>query len=84
MGSPPASTIIGARTLAQLESNLKALDLALTPEQIAALTAASRPVLNFPAEFLTRSPSYSHAGATVNGVPSQASFLVPENDQARW
>jgi aryl-alcohol dehydrogenase-like predicted oxidoreductase len=78
------STIIGASTLAQLDANLKALDLTLTPEQIASLDNVSRPVLNFPADFLTHSASYSHAGATVNGVPSQLTFLVPKNDSSRW
>jgi diketogulonate reductase-like aldo/keto reductase len=79
-----SSTIIGVRTLAQLEANLKALDLTLTPEQIASLDNVSKPVLNFPADFLTHSPSYSHAGATVNGVPSQLTFLVPKDDSSRW
>ena len=78
------STIIGARTLEQLDANLRALDVTLTPDQIAALDSASKPVLNFPADFLTHSPSYSHAGATVNGVPSQQTFLVPTDDSARW
>ena len=78
------STIIGARTLEQLDANLKALDLTLTSEQIASLDNASRPVLNFPADFLAHSPSYSHAGATVNGVPSQLTFLVPKDDSSRW
>jgi aryl-alcohol dehydrogenase-like predicted oxidoreductase len=78
------STIIGARTLAQLYANLKALDLTLTPEQIASLDNVSKPVLNFPADFLTHSPSYNHAGATVNGVPSQMAFLVPKDDSPRW
>lgn len=37
------STLIGARTLEQLEANLKALDVTLTPEQIASLDNVSRP-----------------------------------------
>jgi aryl-alcohol dehydrogenase-like predicted oxidoreductase len=78
------STIIGARTMEQLEANLKALDLTLTPEQIASLNEASTPVLNFPADFLKMSPSYSHAGATVNGVATQRTFLVPPDDSSRW
>jgi hypothetical protein len=79
-----SSTIIGASSLKQLEANLKALDLTLTAEQTERLDNASRPVLNFPADFLTHSPSYSHAGATVNGVPSLLTFLVPEDDRSRW
>jgi aryl-alcohol dehydrogenase-like predicted oxidoreductase len=78
------STIIGARTMEQLNANLKALDLTLTPEEIACLNDVSKPVLNFPADFLTHSHSFSHAGATVNGVSSQATFLVPPDDSARW
>jgi aryl-alcohol dehydrogenase-like predicted oxidoreductase len=79
-----SSTIIGARTLEQLDANLKALDLTLTPEQIASLNDVSKPVLNFPADFLAYSPSFAHAGATVNGVPSQVTFLVPKDDSPRW
>ncbi len=79
-----SSTIIGARTLEQLKSNLKALDLTLTAEQIASLNAASRPALNFPADFLAAAPSIAHAGATVNGIPSQLMFMVPRDDSSRW
>ena len=78
------STIIGARTLQQLDANLKALDVTLTHEQIAALDKVSKPVLNFPADFLAHAPSISHAGATVNGVPSETIFLVPKDDASRW
>ncbi len=78
------STIIGATTLDQLKANLSAVDFVLTAEQIAALNDVSKPVLNFPADFLANSPSYAHAGATVDGVPSQASFLVPTDDSTRW
>ena len=79
-----SSTIIGSRTLEQLDANLKALDLTLTPEQVAALNKVSKPVLNFPADFLAHSPSIAHAGATVNGVPSQRTFLVPKDESLRW
>jgi aryl-alcohol dehydrogenase-like predicted oxidoreductase len=78
------STIVGASTLTQLDANLKALDLTLTTEQTASLNDVSKPVLNFPADFFTLSPSFAHAGATVNGVPSQPTFLVPKNESSRW
>jgi aryl-alcohol dehydrogenase-like predicted oxidoreductase len=45
--SAVSSPIIGARTLEQLNVNLKALDLTLTPDQIASLNDVSKPVLNF-------------------------------------
>ncbi len=78
------SVIVGARTLQQLDDNLKALDVTLTAEQMALLNDASKPVLNFPADFLLNAPSISHAGATVNGVKSQQIFLVPKDDSQRW
>jgi aryl-alcohol dehydrogenase-like predicted oxidoreductase len=50
----PAVTapIIGARTLAQLEDNLGALDVELTESQLAALDKASAVELGFPHSFL--------------------------------
>ena len=80
-----SSTIIGARTMQHLEANLKALDLKLSPRQIESLNNASKPVLNFPADFNTnRSPSFAHAGATVNGIPSTLGANVPADDAKRW
>jgi aryl-alcohol dehydrogenase-like predicted oxidoreductase len=43
-----ASTIIGARSLAQLEDNVKGLDLVLAREECARLDALTKPVLGFP------------------------------------
>jgi len=50
-----ASPILGARTLAQLQDNLGALDVTLGAEQIARLDAVSRIDLGFPHEFLASS-----------------------------
>ncbi len=65
-----SSTIIGARTLAQLEDNLKALEVKLRPEQTAALDTLTKPTLNFPAEFLELSRMLHAGGTTINGQPS--------------
>ncbi|WP_068076621.1 aldo/keto reductase [Novosphingobium lentum] len=62
-----ASPIIGARTMAQLDDNLAALDLTLDAEALAALDAVSKPTLNFPAEFLPRAVANTYAGMTING-----------------
>lgn len=72
------STIVGARTMAQLEDNLAAADLTLSAEQAAQLESLTRPSLNFPAEFLKIAPSYLHAGARVNGVPSSLLPIAPQ------
>jgi aryl-alcohol dehydrogenase-like predicted oxidoreductase len=98
IGSPPAavalawvqgrpgvsSTIIGARRLDQLEQNLRALDLTLAPAHVASLDALSKPTLNFPAGFLAFATTFSHGGATVNGVPSQVWPLAPASDAERY
>ena len=79
------STIIGARTMAHLEANLKGLDLQLSAEQSATLDEVSKPVLNFPAEFnRNNSPNYAHAGATVNGRATTVVPLVPTDETQRW
>ena len=69
------STIIGARTIKQLESNLAALDLPLSTDHIKRLDKLSEPKLNFPAQYLKIAPNFSNAGATVNGIEST---LLPQ------
>ena len=64
------STIIGARTLEQLEQNLAGLDVQLAPEHVGSLDRLSEPQLGFPAAFLQSASTIMHAGATVNGEPS--------------
>jgi diketogulonate reductase-like aldo/keto reductase len=64
------STIIGARTMKQLEQNLAALDLPLSTDHVERLDKLSEPRLNFPAQFLNNAPSFSNAGATVTGIGS--------------
>jgi diketogulonate reductase-like aldo/keto reductase len=73
------STIIGARTMKQLDSNLAALDLPLSTDRIERLDKLSEPKLNFPAQYMHRAPSFSHAGATVNGIESTLLPLAPKD-----
>ncbi|MFM0368317.1 aldo/keto reductase [Paraburkholderia aspalathi] len=71
------STIVGARRIDQLRTNLTALDLELSAAQIAMLDEVSKPALNFPADINAHlSPSFIFAGATVDGQPTQALPLV--------
>ena len=63
------STLIGARTIEQLRSNLASLKITLAPEQLAALNEPSTPSLNFPAAVIAEmSPMFGFGGATVDGV----------------
>lgn len=78
------STIIGARTLAQLEDNVGALDVKLTPAQQAALDEVSQPTLDFPAGFLQGAPSFMHGGITVNGISAPVSPVAPKPDSQRY
>jgi aryl-alcohol dehydrogenase-like predicted oxidoreductase len=78
------STILGARTIAQLDDNLSALDVQLKPEHLAALDAVSKPTLNFPAGFLAMSGVFSHGGSTVNGETSPPFPMAPKDDSERY
>ena len=79
-----ASTIIGARTLAQLDDNVKALDVVLTAEQSATLDALTQPVLPFPAEILSLAGMLHSGGTTINGVHSQVTPYTPSSDDVRY
>jgi aryl-alcohol dehydrogenase-like predicted oxidoreductase len=79
-----ASTIIGARTMEQLDENIAALDLSLDESEVAALDAVSTPTLNFPSQFLQFSVNFMHAGATVDGVASESFPLAPTSDEERY
>lgn len=79
-----ASTIIGARTMEQLEDNLGALDVTLSPEQIKKLDDVSRPNLNFPHEFLERVSGFAYNGATINGRTSPVNPGSPASDAERY
>lgn len=64
-----AATLLGARTLKQLESNLGALDLSLNEEQVARLEKVSAVALGFPHDLL-RLPTIVQAIA--GGTPKPA------------
>jgi aryl-alcohol dehydrogenase-like predicted oxidoreductase len=79
-----ASTIIGARTVEQLENNLGALEVKLTPQHLATLDAVSRPALNFPADLLRGVPAFMHGGLTINGLTALPFPLAPNAAKGRW
>ena len=67
------STLIGARRMDQLEANLSALDLTLSPEHEVRLTEVSAPRLNFPAENNAHLARLArNGGTTVDGEPTPA------------
>jgi aryl-alcohol dehydrogenase-like predicted oxidoreductase len=63
------STLIGARTIEQLRSNIASLEITLAPELLTTLNAHSTPSLDFPAAIITEiSPTFGFGGTTIDGV----------------
>jgi aryl-alcohol dehydrogenase-like predicted oxidoreductase len=79
-----ASTIIGARTMEQMDDNLGALNVNLTPAQVKALDEVSRPKLNFPHDFLKGIGGFAYNGSTVNGETFPLNPMSPADDQERY
>lgn len=62
-----ASTIIGIRKTSQLESNLAALEVSLSVDEVAALDELSAPVSTFVTKYAAYSKMFQHGGIEVNG-----------------
>jgi aryl-alcohol dehydrogenase-like predicted oxidoreductase len=78
------SPILGARTLAQLDDNLAALDVVLSPAQLKKLGDVSRPKLNFPFDFLRGVGPIGYGGTTINGTSFPAYPNSPKSDAERY
>jgi len=78
------STIIGARTMAQLEDNLAAVEVKLREADVAKLDALSKPKLNFPADFIANGAAFVHGGTTINGRSAPVWPASPANDSERY
>ena len=72
------STIIGARRLAQLEDNLKAVEVGLTAEELSRLDALTKPTFGFPQNMQAVFPAIHNGGTTVNGTHAPPSGFVME------
>jgi aryl-alcohol dehydrogenase-like predicted oxidoreductase len=76
------STIIGARRLAQLEDNVKALEVKLSAEERGRLDALTKPTFGFPQSMQPWFPALHHGGTSVNGVAAPTMpFGVQKGDQ---
>jgi aryl-alcohol dehydrogenase-like predicted oxidoreductase len=78
------SSIIGARTLEQLNDNLAALDVTLDHDDMTALDAATKPTLNFPHDFNLGTIHNTHGGTTINGIATSRWPLSPQSDNERY
>ena len=78
------SPIIGARTIDQLDDNLAALEVTLSPEEMIRLDEATRPQLAFPADFLGIAPMFYFGGATIDGLRGEVWPQAPQSDAERY
>jgi aryl-alcohol dehydrogenase-like predicted oxidoreductase len=75
------STIIGARRIAQLEDNIKSLDVRLSPDELGRLELLTKPSFGFPQSMAPIFPSIHNGGTSVNGVYGPASSFVLERGE---
>src|SRR5579862_6260927 len=73
-----SSTIIGARRLTQLEDNVGALDVTLTPDELGHLDALTKPTFGFPQNMQPIFPAIHNGGTSVNGIYGAPSAFVME------
>ncbi len=78
------SPIIGARTLDQLDDNLAALDVKLSPEQTTRLNEASKPQLAFPADLVAAGPMFTFGGASIDSQRGEIWAQAPQNEAERF
>ncbi len=78
------STIIGARTMEQLDANLKALEVSLSDEQVSKLDEASHVRQAFPFDFVEGTRTVIQHGSTVNGISRDPWPLGAQGDDERW
>jgi aryl-alcohol dehydrogenase-like predicted oxidoreductase len=79
-----ASTIIGARTIEQLDDNLGGLEVTLTTDQIKSLDEVSTPKLSFPHDFLENVKAFGYNGSTIDGMTAPVNPLSPASDSERY
>jgi aryl-alcohol dehydrogenase-like predicted oxidoreductase len=76
------STIIGARTLNQLEDNMGSTAVELKPKEIARLNELTKPKFGFPQSMEPIFPAIHNGGTMVNGVQMEpSSFGVQKGDK---
>jgi aryl-alcohol dehydrogenase-like predicted oxidoreductase len=78
------STIIGARTVDQLDRNLASLGVKLRPSHVQRLDELSVPTLDFPAPMYDFMESFMHGGMSINGVMAPAFPFAPSADSQRY
>jgi aryl-alcohol dehydrogenase-like predicted oxidoreductase len=71
-----SSIIIGARRLAQLDDNVRAVDVNLSADELTRLDPLTKPAFGFPHNMLEMAPGILNGGTTINGVSGAPSEYV--------
>jgi aryl-alcohol dehydrogenase-like predicted oxidoreductase len=79
-----SSTLLGARTLAHLDANVKALEVKLTAADIAMLGGLSTPPMTFVDKIAHVADMIIQHSTTVNGQAQPAWWGAPPSDAARY
>lgn len=74
------STILGARTLAQLEDNVGALAVELTADEQRSLAGLTQPQLEFPFDFVQNVGSFAYGNTRVDGRAHEARPFAPKSE----
>ena len=69
--------------MAQLDDNLAAAEVTLSPAHLAKLDALTTPKLNFPYDFIANGAAFVHGGMTINGRTAPVWPMSPEGDADR-
>jgi aryl-alcohol dehydrogenase-like predicted oxidoreductase len=79
-----SSVLLGARTVAHLDANIKALDVKLSADDIARLDALSTPPMSFVTKLAGLADAVINHSMTVNGQITPAWWGAPPSDAARY
>jgi aryl-alcohol dehydrogenase-like predicted oxidoreductase len=79
-----ASTIIGVRTIEQLDANIAATEVHLSAEDIASLDQLSAPPVTFLAEYKDMIPMMQHGGIEINGIKPIALPLLADMQPGKY
>ena len=75
------SIIIGARRSAQLEDNVQAIDVTLTPEERERLDALTKPTFGFPQSMQPMFPPYTRRNDGQRCLRPTTGFGIEKGDQ---
>ena len=78
-----SSTIIGARSISQLEDNLKSMEITLSTVELLHLDSLTKPAVPFPQSMQPMFASIHNGGTTINGLAGQVMPMLSGRDKMK-